>query len=256
MCFNAAASFAAGAILIPAGLHAIGVARSGDRRWIALAAFPLMFGVQQTLEGVLWLALGDPLARILGKPPPTAIPAIALGFLGFAYVLWPMMVPIAARRLESRPLRRRLFGILAVLGLTGGLAIYLPLVIHPDWLEVSILGGSILYEPRVLLPDLLSQPLGRGLYAFAVLVPLLASSEPLAQRFGALILTSALLCAVTYSYAFVSVWCFFAALLSAWLGVRLPEQLAAGRAEVESAARRRAARHRDDRGARTYFEDW
>ena len=232
MCFNAAASFAASAVLIPAGLHTLRIARAADTRWLALAAFPLLFGVQQALEGVLWLALGDPLGDFVGVPPPTLTPLLALGFLAFAYVLWPTLVPLAARSVEPRPRRRLLFGLLALAGAAGGLFIYLPLLLNPDWLVVSIVGGSILYEPNILLYSIPTAPLGRGLYALVVLVPLLASSEALARRFGLLICVSVIVSAVAYGYAFVSVWCFFAALLSAWLGVRLParlgEQAAAG----------------------------
>ena len=103
MCFNAAASFAASAVLIPAGLHTLRIARAADARWLALAAFPLLFGVQQALEGVLWLALGDPLGDLVGVPPSTLAPPLALGSLAFAYVLWPMLIPLAARSVESRP---------------------------------------------------------------------------------------------------------------------------------------------------------
>jgi hypothetical protein len=229
MCFNATASFAAAAVLIPAGLHTLAMARRQGPRWQLLAAFPLLFGVQQAIEGVLWLALGDPLGHVLGVPPPLAVPLTALGFLGFAFLLWPALVPLAAWSVEPRPRRRTLFAVLAVLGAAGGLYLYLPLAMHPGWLEVSILGGSIHYDPRIAFPPLLSQPLGRGLYALVVLVPLLASSEPLVRRFGGLILVSVLFSAAIYGYAFVSVWCFFAALLSAWLSLALPERLASPR---------------------------
>ena len=201
MCFNAAASFAASAVLIPAGLHTIRIAGEADARWLPLAAFPLLFGIQQALEGVLWLTLGDPLGRIVGVPPPAVGPLMALGFLGFAYVLWPTLVPLAARGIEPRPRRRLLFAALAVLGATSGLVIYLPLLVQPDWLEVGILGGSILYAPKILLPTALSEPLGRGLYALVVLVPLLVSSVPLARRFGLLILISVVVSAMAYAYA-------------------------------------------------------
>jgi hypothetical protein len=177
------------------------------------------------LEGVLWLGLGDPLGDLVGAPPPTLAPMLALGFLAFAYALWPALVPLAARSVEPRPRRRLMFGLLAIAGTAGGLFIYLPLLLNPDWLGVGILGGSILYEPKMLFDSVLSAPLGRGLYALVVLVPLLASSEPLVRRFGLLIFLSVVLSAVAYGYAFVSVWCFFAAVLSAWLGVRLPERL-------------------------------
>jgi hypothetical protein len=233
MCFNAAASLAATAVLIPAGLHTLNLAWRGGRRLLPLAAFPLLFGMQQGLEGILWLGLGDPLTQILGTPPSASVPLMALGFLSFAFVLWPMLVPLAAYTVETRPTRRRLFALLALLGAIGGLFIYLPLAIHPDWLTVRILEGSIRYDPKILFPALLSEPLGRGLYAMVVLVPLLASSEKLLRRFGLLVLLSVLLSAIAYGYAFISVWCFFAALLSAWLAARLPEGLAAASAAGE-----------------------
>lgn len=233
MCFNAAASLAATAVLIPAGLHTLSLAWRGGRRFLPLAAFPLLFGVQQGLEGVLWLGLGDPLTQIIGTPPPASVPLMALGFLSFAFVLWPTLVPLAAYTIETRPARRRLFALLALLGAFGGLFIYLPLLIHPDWLTVGILEGSIRYDPKILFPTLLSKPLGRGLYAMVVLVPLLASSEKLLRRFGLLVLVSVLLSGIAYGYAFISVWCFFAALLSAWLATRLPEGLAVARAAAE-----------------------
>jgi hypothetical protein len=235
MCFNAAASLAATAVLIPAGLHTLNLAWRGGRRFLPLAAFPLLFGVQQGLEGALWLGLGDPLTQILGTPPAASVRLVALGFLSFAFVLWPVLVPLAAYTVEPRPQRRRLFALLALLGAFGGLFIYLPLAIHPDWLRVGILEGSIRYEPKILFPALLSQPLGRGLYAMVVLVPLLASSETLLRRFGLLVLVSVVLSAIAYSYAFISVWCFFAALLSAWLAARLPEGLTVASAEGEVA---------------------
>jgi hypothetical protein len=235
MCFNAAASFAASAVLIPAGIHTLRVARAKDASWLPLAAFPFLFGIQQALEGVLWLALGDPLGRIVGVPPPAVAPVMALGFLGFAYVLWPTLVPLAARSVEPGPRRRVLFGLLATAGAAGGLFIYLPLLFNPDWLGVGILGGSILYEPKIVLASALSAPLGRGLYALVVLVPLLVSSEPLLRRFGLLVFLSVMLSALAYGYAFVSVWCFFAAMLSAWLGVRLAERLA-GQSAIDGAA--------------------
>ncbi|NBC12340.1 MAG: hypothetical protein GVY09_03165 [Gammaproteobacteria bacterium] len=45
MCFNAAASFAASAVLVPAGLHTLRIARAAGPRWLPLAAFPLLFGL-------------------------------------------------------------------------------------------------------------------------------------------------------------------------------------------------------------------
>lgn len=42
------------------------------------------------------------------------------------------------------------------------------------------------------------------------------------RDFGVLILGSVIVSTLAFGYAFVSIWCFFAALLSAYLVVRLP----------------------------------
>lgn len=46
MCFSATASFASAAILIPAGIYSVNRALHGDKRYLVLAAFPLLFGIQ------------------------------------------------------------------------------------------------------------------------------------------------------------------------------------------------------------------
>ncbi len=57
MCFSASASFAVSAALLPVSAFTINYAWRYDKRYLALAAFPLMFGVQQAFEGVLWLSI-------------------------------------------------------------------------------------------------------------------------------------------------------------------------------------------------------
>lgn len=53
MCFSATASFSAGVILLGAGVLAVRAARSP--RELPLAAIPLLFSIQQLIEGVVWL---------------------------------------------------------------------------------------------------------------------------------------------------------------------------------------------------------
>ena len=53
MCFSAPVSFAAAALLIPAGVYTLRIAWQSDRRLLGLAAFPLFFGIQQLIEGLL-----------------------------------------------------------------------------------------------------------------------------------------------------------------------------------------------------------
>lgn len=221
MCFNATTSFIASAALIPLGLYTIEIARHGDRRYLLLAAFPLLFGLQQGLEGLLWLDLA------CGAPSQTAGvgQGPALGFLFFAYLVWPGLVPLAAWRVEDRPRRRRLFAVAAVLGGLLGGSLYIPLIVDPDWLQVMVVQGSILYHPRLIYDPYVSREVVRAVYALIVALPLVGASNAGVRRFGMLILGSVILTALAFGYAFVSIWCFFAALLSTYLAIRLPKQM-------------------------------
>ncbi|RRJ46375.1 hypothetical protein EIM03_29860 [Pseudomonas aeruginosa] len=57
MCFSAPASFTAAAVLL--GLGTVTMRRARSRRELPYAAIPLLFGVQQLLEGMLWLTFPD-----------------------------------------------------------------------------------------------------------------------------------------------------------------------------------------------------
>ena len=58
MCFSATASFTAAAVLLPSGVLSVYRAWRGDRRYLALSALPLLFGLQQLFDGMVWRA-GD-----------------------------------------------------------------------------------------------------------------------------------------------------------------------------------------------------
>jgi hypothetical protein len=198
----------------------------GGRR--GCGSFPLLFGLQQGLEGLLWLDLACGVTSQtagVGQGP-------ALGFLFFAYVVWPSLVPLAAWRVEDRPRRRRLFAVAAVLGGLLGGSLYIPLIVDPDWLQVMVLQGSILYHPRLIYDPHVSREVVRAVYALIVALPLVGASNAGVRRFGMLILGSVILTALAFGYAFVSIWCFFAALLSAYLAIRLPKQMPERRSPI------------------------
>ena len=206
MCFSATASFITGSILVPTGLYALGHAYRGNPRYLALASFPLLFGIQQVIEGGLWLAMDGSISISIG--------AAALGFLAFAYFLWPFYVPLAAYNVEDRPRRRRIFAALAWVGFVFGASLYVPLLMNQDWIVVSLSSGSILYEPVLIYDGYVPRSQIRVFYALIVAVPLLFSSVGAVRLFGILILASVIVSAIVFAYAFVSIWCFFAAILS------------------------------------------
>jgi hypothetical protein len=196
-------------VLIPGGTVALAQAWRRDRRYLPLAAFPALFGVQQVLEGWVWrgLAAGD----------EAVTQAAALAFLFFAYQLWPALTPFAAARLETDERRRRACLALAGFGAVFGFLLYAPVAALPGALEVHVAGGSISYGTRLLQGDDALTAFLRLLYGAVICVPLLASSAPGVRGFGLLVATSMLATYLVAAYAFTSIWCYLAAVVSTWL---------------------------------------
>ncbi|MCE6950795.1 hypothetical protein LAZ29_07615 [Cereibacter sphaeroides] len=218
MCFSATASFGAGAVLVPLGILAMAQARKTDRRFLLLAAFPALFGYQQIFEGFLWQSLDGS-----GGFSRTA----ALAFLLFAYLLWPVLTPLAAFRVEDRPALRRIFLGLAVLGGLYGLSLYAPLLVRADWLGIGLARGSIVYESRLVYDGLVSTTVLRLVYAALICMPLLACTAHGVRFFGVLVTLSVVLGFLFATYAFTSIWCYLAAAVSGYLAVamlRLPRR--------------------------------
>jgi hypothetical protein len=209
MCFSATASFVAGVVLIPLGAVALAQAWKTDRRYLALAAFPGLFGVQQICEGFLWRSLDDPAL-------PTSH-AAAMAFLFFAYLLWLVLTPLAVFLVEERIWLRGVFLGLAIFGGVFGLSLFVPLVVNPDWLTLELARGSILYDTRLIYDGVVSSRVLRVTYAGIICLPLLASTAPGVRVFGVLVTVSVLLAFFFATYAFTSIWCYLAAVLSAYV---------------------------------------
>jgi len=98
----------------------------------------------------------------------------------------------------------------AVLVSTGLYAVH-----QADGMSVSVRENSIHYSYIVPYRSSIHLPVTpAALYALTLLVPLFFSSHGKVRIFGMLIASSMTLTSVAYSAAYVSVWCFFAALLS------------------------------------------
>jgi hypothetical protein len=211
MCFSAGASFATGAVLLPAGAYCVTRAATGPRSYLPLSAIPLVFGAQQFFEGLVWIGLGRNDALLARTA--------SLSFLFFALVFWPFWIPFCALFVEKRRRVRRGLGLVACAALCAGLVFYVPLAMHAgDWLHVGILQHSIRYEFEMSpgfadLPRIVWQ-LG---YIAVVVTPLFVTSDWKYRTFGVLLVASAVLSQAAFWYAFISVWCAFSAILSAWL---------------------------------------
>lgn len=195
MCFSATASFAASAVLGTTGIVALSTVK--DKRDYFIAAVPVLFAVQQFIEGLVWVTFGQGLLT----------ESFAYGFLFFAFLLWPVYIPLAVWAHERDPRRRCLLRYLIFFGSMG--SFYLLVLLFTQSLGVELAGHSIYYKI-----DAPFEVQGIILYVSVTVGALLMSSSPLIQWFGALSLLSAAFAWFAYEKAFTSVWCFFAAILS------------------------------------------
>jgi len=200
MCFSAEASFAASGVL---AASSVAIARiPKEKASVPLSLFPAVFAAHQFIEGVLWLNHDGVLPAAYKTP---AVYAYAL----IAYALWPAFVPLSAYLLETG--RKRRIAILACQGIGLGVTLTVLLGFLRQPPRVSADCCSLSYQ--VSAPDLLIVP-----YLAAVSLPFLVSSRRSLVLFGGAVLASSAAAAVAASVeTFPSVWCYFAALLSAGL---------------------------------------
>lgn len=197
MCFSATASFTAGAILV--GIGTLTLRRATRRSELPYAAIPMLFGVQQLVEGSLWLTISDGSLHL-----NTILTHI---YSLFSHVLWPIFVPLAVMLLETVPWRRTLLKIIAVGGALSGL--YLLYFWAMDPTIAKVVGRHITYvSPHFFIGPVLA------LYIVGTCGSSLLSSHPRVRLFGAATLISLVSAYAFYAYWFISVWCFFAAAMS------------------------------------------
>lgn len=210
MCFSAAASFSSAALLVPLGIAAVERSRRDHRpELLPLALIPVGFGLQQGLEGVVWLGFNH-------GPAATLLKVGALAYLFFALAFWPIWIPYVAlslwrqqRHWPGRPLLWTLQGA----GLVLGIGLWLPLLLQPTRIEPVVLKGSIDYGLTLLMSGGLAESI-RYLYAAVIGLPLLLLPYAWLRSFGVALLASGLVAEWAYRQAFLSVWCYLSALLS------------------------------------------
>lgn len=135
----------------------------------------------------------------------------------FSHLFWPAWVPVSAWLVEPEARRRRYQLLLAAVGGALGLSMVVPILLFEDWLAVEVAMGSLDYRTTLIHDAYVSREVLRAVYAVAVLGALGLSSHRPLRRFGLLVAVSLLAAEIFFPFAFISVWCFFAALLSAGL---------------------------------------
>ena len=134
----------------------------------------------------------------------------------------PARGPRCRRFPEPVPWRRHVLALLGVAGFLSALFLLFGMVATP--IEVVPTGGHLAYRsPHFFLPISLT------LYLAATTVGLGMSSQPVIRWFGVLALASAGFTYLVYARWFISVWCFYAALLSVMVYIALASRRTAAR---------------------------
>ena len=197
MCFSTTASFAAGTVLL--GLGAATISRVSRPAEVPYALIPSLFAIQQLIEGGLWLTLP--------KGPAHLSNILTHSYAFFSHVLWPIFVPVAVLLIESDRRRRR---ILAGLAAAGGVAgLYLLYFWGADPTTAQVVGGHMLYTS----PHFFAGPI-LALYVLSTCISSFVSSHAAVRWFGAAASLSLASAYLFYAMWFISVWCFFAAVMS------------------------------------------
>jgi len=207
MCFSANASFIAGSLLTVSGV--VGIKKNQIKRFLPFAAIPLIFGLQQFSEGLLWLNLQ--------KFHLTELETFSTySFLILAQVIWPTLIPLSMLLLDEPSKRTSIQYILLWFGIL--LSVFLLYFMINYTVDASIENNHIKY--------LNNYPTGIKIfglpaYAITTILPLFTTHVPKMWLFGIAICFSLLLAIFLYTHYLTSIWCYFAAILSLFIYVIL-----------------------------------
>ncbi len=200
MCFSATASFVSGTVLGAFGI--VSLVKADEPKKKLFAAIPLMFSIQQLVEGFVWLFLSK------GEPPSQQQPFI-FTFLVFALLVWPVWIGASVIPLEENKTRKTIQLMFLGCGLVFAIFSAYYMMNYP--VSAKIDQYHILYLVDFPNKD---NPLTAILYFGATVGPLLISSVKKVPVLGVLIFISYVITKFMYDDYVISVWCFFAAVVS------------------------------------------
>ena len=198
MCFSATASFSAATILL--GLGTLTLKSASRRHELPFAAIPPLFAIQQLSEGVIWLTFR------YEAPQLNAVMTYVYSF--FSHVLWPVYVSVAVLLMEPSGWRRRALLVFVVAGIAVGayllyILVAFPIVSRPTGRHIEYVSPHFFAAVAMTL------------YLISTTLSPILSTHRMVKVFGVLALLSFAAAYFFYATWFISVWCFFAALLSA-----------------------------------------
>jgi hypothetical protein len=203
VCFSAEADFASAAVI-----GAIGVAtltKVEAPREIPLAALPLAFALHQLVEAFVWRDLDS------GHTSSAGVPVYL--YLVFAWVLLPVLVPVAIMLVEPSGPRRRRVAVFVVFGaLAAG---YLSLAIIDGAVSAHAVHHTIQYGGAGDFAGVAAV-----LYVLATCAPPLLSGFRAIVWFGVANVVAVTAIVLVQSEGLTSVWCLWAAIVSVLIYVQ------------------------------------
>jgi len=206
VCFSPQGDLAGGLVVTVIGVDACRHLRGRDGH-LLLATTPLLLGVHQIDESLVWWSLEGDVAHAVGR--------IAMWvYLVIALVVVPILVPLAIWRLAPTGRRRRAilpFVVLGV-GVAGVLLVTMlhgPVTVRRGWYHLAYSIG--LRHGLFLI----------GLYVVATCGSLLFSGYRHVLVFGLANLVVVIGLAILTADGFASLWCFYAALASGAISLHM-----------------------------------
>ena len=206
MCFSSHVSYITSAILFPAGIYSVIKSFKCNKQYLLLSLIPIIFSIQQLSEGMLWGALELRQYHLIDY--------IALTYLFFAYLFWPMYIPCCFYFIEPMGRRKRILSVLIMCGFILGCLVYIPLITNTGLFKVTTDYHAINYN---IEQAQYKSVLYVVCYALIMFYSWLFCSITPIRVLGLLLLVSFLISLIWFEYAFTSRWCFFAAGLSAYI---------------------------------------
>jgi hypothetical protein len=219
MCFSPEMDVGAGVVVGAIGVAAL---RHVERpQELPLASLPVLFGAHQLTEAFVWWGLRGDAAASTGH---TALWLYTL----FAFVVLPLLTPLAVLLVEPDVRRRQVIARFAVL---GGLVsvVYMASMLREP-MTAAIRGHTLTYGTGAPAGDLVA-----AIYVVAGVGALLASSHRRIALFGVANVVVVPLLVLVSAHAFTSLWCLWAAMAS----VAIADHLRVGPATGDEAGARR-----------------
>ena len=198
MCFSATANFVGSGVLAAAGV--VTLTRVKHRRELLFASLPTLFAIHQFIEGFVWLGLDGILS-------PAVTHDMGAAFMLYAQGLLPVLLPLSVYQFEvDRKSRQRMLPFV-VLGGATTLYILWALTAFPT--EVYVRENTIVYINQAT-----NNLAVAVFYVIATCGSLFFSKIRMMVVFGTANLVILLVVMEVRRYAFTSLWCAYAAIVS------------------------------------------